>query len=470
MDVATVKKKVIVVMGATGAGKSRLALSLASHFPAVEIINADSMQVYRGLDVLTNKITPAESQGVPNHLLGNIDPSVEFTCKDFRDLAIPIIDDVLSRNRLPIIVGGTNYYIQALVSPYLADDVVEDMAEDSRISRLTDVDLNDINSASAFKLLNEIDPIAANRIHPNDQRKIQHYLSLYSTSGILPSTLFLGDTSRKWGRADNFRYNCCFIWVDAALPLLDRYVNDRVDSMIAAGLLNEVFDIYKPKSDYTRGLKQAIGVREFDEFFRAYFAADSSWVNSLTNDQVSSDDANMFTKPKLSGILNSHDSNTLRALLIEAIDKFKANTRKLLRRQRRRLNRLKSDFGWKMQYIDATKAFQDESDNSWSVWVVEPCVKIVRSFLLEQPGFLSSTGAPYNVLHLTSKDLCTQYVCEACGNRVLRGAHEWEQHRRGRVHKKRASRLNKCQRTFSVDQQAAKSADGELNSTFCNSP
>ncbi|KAG0486722.1 hypothetical protein HPP92_008817 [Vanilla planifolia] len=388
MDVATVKKKVIVVMGATGAGKSRLALSLASHFPAVEIINADSMQVYRGLDVLTNKITPAESQGVPNHLLGNIDPSVEFTCKDFRDLAIPIIDDVLSRDRLPIIVGGTNYYIQALVSPYLADDVVEGMAEDSRISLLTDVDLNDINSASAFKLLNEIDPIAANRIHPNDQRKIRHYLSLYSTSGILPSTLFLGDTSRKWGRADNFR------------------------QLVFENLMS-------------------------------------------------------FFELILQLILHG---NTLRALLIEAIDKFKANTRKLLRRQRRRLNRLKSDFGWKMQYIDATKAFQDESDNSWSVWVVEPCVKIVRSFLLEQPGFLSSTGAPYNVLHLTSKDLCTQYVCEACGNRVLRGAHEWEQHRRGRVHKKRASRLNKCQRTFSVDPQAAKSAEGELNSTFCNSP
>lgn len=117
---------------------------------------------------------------------------------------------------------------------------------------------------------------------------------------------------QKWGRADNFRYTCCFIWLDASLSVLDRYVDARVDCMIDAGLLNEVCDMYKPKSDYTRGLKQAIGVREFEEFFKAY---------SLD-----------VPKPNFADILRSEDGE-LRTLLVEAIDKFKANTRKLVRRQ-----------------------------------------------------------------------------------------------------------------------------------------
>ncbi|CAH1441714.1 unnamed protein product [Lactuca virosa] len=112
------KPKVVVIMGATGSGKSRLAIDLASQFP-IEIINADSMQVYEGLDVLTNKVPIHDQKGVPHHLLGTISPMVEFTAKDFRDSAISLINAITSRNHLPVIVGGTNYYIQALVSRFL---------------------------------------------------------------------------------------------------------------------------------------------------------------------------------------------------------------------------------------------------------------------------------------------------------------------------------------------------------------
>ncbi|KAM0833468.1 hypothetical protein ACQ4PT_064243 [Festuca glaucescens] len=106
------RKAVVVVMGATGAGKSRLAVDLAGHFAGVEVVSADSMQVYRGLDVLTNKVPLHEQNGVPHHLLSIIDPSVEFTCRDFRHHALPIIEDILDRGGLPVVVGGTNFYIQ----------------------------------------------------------------------------------------------------------------------------------------------------------------------------------------------------------------------------------------------------------------------------------------------------------------------------------------------------------------------
>lgn len=180
------KKKVIVIMGATGSGKSRLAIDLASHFTGVEVINADSMQVYDGLDVLTNKVPLSERKGVPHHLLGTVDASMEFTSKDFRDQAVPIIDDISSRGCLPVVVGGTNYYIQALVSPFLFDD----MEEGTSIGPRGNVDL-----AASHACLKDIDPVAANRIHPNDHRKINRYLELHASSGVLPSTIFQGKSA-----------------------------------------------------------------------------------------------------------------------------------------------------------------------------------------------------------------------------------------------------------------------------------
>ncbi|KAL3354433.1 hypothetical protein AABB24_018869 [Solanum stoloniferum] len=188
------KPKVVVIMGATGSGKSKLAIDLASHFP-IEIINADSMQVYQGLDVLTNKVTPQEQKGVPHHLLGTISPCVEFTAKDFRDSTISMINEVWSRNRLPVIVGGTNYYIQALVSPFLLDDSVEDAEtnclSDSQEDEQPDleVELMSEDYDCAYNRLKDIDPVAANRIHPNNGRKINQYLNLYARFGVIPSKL-----------------------------------------------------------------------------------------------------------------------------------------------------------------------------------------------------------------------------------------------------------------------------------------
>lgn len=191
------KPNLVIIMGPTGSGKSKLAVDLASHFP-IEIINADSMQVYQGLDVLTNKVSLQDQKGVPHHLLGTVSPNVEFTAKEFRDSAVPLISEILSRDHIPFIVGGTNYYIQALVSPFLLDDSAEDMDE-SCFGSLSgdepvgpDSDLARDSSSYSYDLLKDLDPVAANRIHPNNYRKIKQYLSLYARTGVLPSKLYQG--------------------------------------------------------------------------------------------------------------------------------------------------------------------------------------------------------------------------------------------------------------------------------------
>jgi tRNA dimethylallyltransferase len=95
----------------------------------VEIINADAMQIYSGLDVLTNKVTVDEQKGVPHHLLGTVSSDMEFTARDFRDFTVPLIEEIVSRNHIPVLVGGTHYYIQAVVSKFLLDDAAEDTEE-----------------------------------------------------------------------------------------------------------------------------------------------------------------------------------------------------------------------------------------------------------------------------------------------------------------------------------------------------
>ncbi|XP_010031467.2 tRNA dimethylallyltransferase 2 [Eucalyptus grandis] len=429
-------------MGPTGSGKSRLAIDLASHFP-VEVVNADSMQVYRGLDVLTNKVPLDQQQGVPHHLLGTVSPNVEFTAKAFRDAAVPLIDEILSRNKLPVIVGGTNYYIQALVTPFLLDDSKDHMNNGHLDETPGDehddceVDFNRDREAPTFDRLKDIDPVAAQRIHPNNQRKVNQYLNLYAQSGLLPSELFQSRTLENWGRVENSKYDCCFICVDACLPFLDQYVEQRVDCMMEAGLLNEVCDIYCPNSNYTQGLRQAIGVREFEDFLQVY-------IGDAGDSETSSFHDKSMLKENIGLILASLPTNKLKVLLQEAVDKFKLNTRRLVRRQKRRVRRLQTLFGWNIHYVDATEAISCRSEDSWIKQVVQPSVQCIRSFYEERVSIVPDDEAPKgSATNLLQRDLWTQYICKACGDRVLRGAHEWEQHKQGRAHRKRSARLRK---------------------------
>lgn len=127
---------------------------------------------------------------------------------------------------------------------------------------------------------------------------------------------------QNWGQADNLRFDCCFISVDASLPVLDQYVNQRVDVMVSTGLLEEVYEIYKSNADYTRGLRQAIGVREFEDFLRYW---NSKCQQSFACQEL--------FKENMCHIMNSSGEDQLILLFREAVEKVKLNTRRLVRRQ-----------------------------------------------------------------------------------------------------------------------------------------
>ncbi|KAF7153699.1 hypothetical protein RHSIM_Rhsim01G0207200 [Rhododendron simsii] len=329
--------------------------------------------------------------------------------------------------------------MQALVSPFLLDESVKEMDENF-LNGLhgdeppeSELEHGCKNFNYSYDCLKDLDPDAANRIHPNDHRKINQFLSLYARSGVLPSKLLQGKAMEgagaivlefyllrlpNWGRADNFRYNCCFICVDASLAVLDEYVEWRVDCMVDAGLLGEVYDIYCLDADYTRGLRQAIGVREFEDFLRVYLSdCQSGKENALpeaSHLQMPTNKHDKILKDKLATILNSTNEMQLKLLVKEAIDKVKVNTRRLVRRQKRRLKQLQTLFGWNIHYVDATESFlcMCANDDYWAANVVQPSVRIVSSLLKEDesslpdPEVRTGTGE----LKLSQRDLWTQLV------------------------------------------------------------
>lgn len=219
--------------------------------------------------------------------------------------------------------------------------------------------------------------------------------------------------------------------MDVSLPVIDKYVEQRVDQMVDSGLLREAYDIFYPDADYTRGLCQAIGVREFEDFLKAYISEGSGVTD--------------IEKLKENTILSTSDANPLKQLFQDAVDRVKLNTRRLVRRQKRRLIRLQTLFGWNIHYVDATESLSCFSEALWTANVVKPSIEIIKSYFAKDinvvPDFDDTNDT--KGLKLMERDLWTQHICKACGNKVLRGAYEWEQHKKGRNHRKRVCRLRK---------------------------
>ncbi|KAF0477809.1 tRNA isopentenyltransferase [Gigaspora margarita] len=266
-------KGVIAVVGTTGVGKSELGIQLAKALHG-EVINGDSMQVYKGLDIITNKMPMEEREGIPHHLMDFLEPHQEYRVTEFTEDAIKIIKDIHSRDRVPIIVGGTHYYIQSLlwknslIKGY-DGDCDNDSEDDEILNSETDV---------LYKRLQEVDPIMANKWHWNDRRKIRRSLQIYLQTGKRHSD-WIKEQHLPDEKASSLRFPLtCIFWLYADPKVLDQRLDKRVDNMIKMGLFEELKYLRnKVKNDisyggsvnYTRGIFQAIGYKEFEAYLNA---------------------------------------------------------------------------------------------------------------------------------------------------------------------------------------------------------
>ncbi|XP_026156424.1 tRNA dimethylallyltransferase isoform X2 [Mastacembelus armatus] len=273
----------VVILGATGTGKSKLAIEIGKRLQG-EIISADSMQVYQGLDIITNKVTPEELAQCRHHMISFVDPLVStYTVVDFRNKALALIDDMHSRNKLPIIVGGTNYYIESLLWKILLDtgQENEDSGDGGDGAQNRRLEMETLGGAELHKRLVEVDPKMAAMLHPNDKRKIARSLQIHEETGV-PHSRWLEEQRGQEGGAElggPLRYpDPCIFWLHADMEALDKRLDARTDEMLSAGLIEELGDFHvrynqmKVQEDsqaYQQGIFQSIGFKEFHDYLTA---------------------------------------------------------------------------------------------------------------------------------------------------------------------------------------------------------
>lgn len=242
--------KIISVVGSTGTGKSDLAVRLAKAFNG-EVISADSMQVYRDMNIGTAKITPEEMDGVCHHLI-DIQPFDEpYNVKIFQDRARAAIEDILSRGKLPILCGGTGLYTKAAVYDYEFSQEEEDPVLRAQLESLSNEQL--------VERLKEEDPGALEKIHPNNRKRLIRALMM-SGSGERK-------TEREARQQHAPLYDVFFIGLNADRSLVDQRIEKRVDRMFDAGLVKEVESLFSDPKTWSYTSFQGIGYKEFQGYF-----------------------------------------------------------------------------------------------------------------------------------------------------------------------------------------------------------
>ncbi len=254
---ANMKEKIVVIVGPTAVGKTSFSLEVAKKFNG-EIISGDSMQVYKHLDIGTAKVTPEEMGDIPHHLIDVKEMDQSYTVSDFQEDAGKKIEEIAKRNHLPIIVGGTGLYIESLLYPVSHSEAEPNLALRSELEQFAE----DEGNQALWQRLNEIDPKAAEKIHPNNVRRVVRALEVYYETGQLFSA-FQNEKKNKEAEYDAF-----IIGLNTDRPLLYERINKRVDLMMENGLLEEARRLWEelgpePERQSTKG----IGYKELFGYF-----------------------------------------------------------------------------------------------------------------------------------------------------------------------------------------------------------
>ena len=256
--------KAVIISGPTASGKSRLGVSLARVLGG-EIINADSMQVYRGMDVGTAKPTLREQRGVPHHLLDVVEPDEAFNAAMYRDMALPLVEDIVQRGKVCMVVGGTGLYIKSLVQGLFPCPPPELSIRES-LGRESEQH----GSQRLHERLKRADPEAASKIHPNDSFRIIRALEIQ----LLTDQRF-SDLTRKHGFRDRHLKTLKLCLETERSQLYDR-INQRSIKMVGAGLVEETEALLrKGFSPYLKPMK-AIGYRHMIQFLKGTWSLEEA--------------------------------------------------------------------------------------------------------------------------------------------------------------------------------------------------
>ena len=454
-----IRLPLVVILGSTGTGKSKLAIEIGKRLGG-EILSADSMQVYKGLDIITNKVTAEELSQCPHHLIDFVSPLKEFSVVEFRNMALPLIEDIKTRGKIPIIVGGTNYYIESVLWDILID---EDRSTSSSSSgdesekrtkgikqrkEIQSKEVENSNDAlgetvvacgaakgtsqseempghlernkesssktSLYERLREVDPAMADRLHPSDSRKIARSLQVYEQLGRPHSKILQEQQQRLggsvYGGPQRYKHMCVF-WLQCQREILNERLDSRVNEMLDRGLIEELLDFHREynhvleKKDvdtkYTEGIFQSIGFKEFHEF-------------------LVKQEGKKFDK--------SNASKEDKELLTTGVENMKTVTRRYAKKQmtwvRNRFLARPSSSAPDVYGLDATDL------EKWEGNVLKTALDILDKLIKGENPLINPLPRV-----IIQDDRHARHVCEICGNRIILGEENWKKHLRSRSHK-----------------------------------
>ncbi|XP_027031818.1 tRNA dimethylallyltransferase isoform X1 [Tachysurus fulvidraco] len=407
----------VVILGATGTGKSKLALEIGKRLQG-EIISADSMQVYEGLDIITNKVTAEEQAECPHHMISFVDPLVSsYTVVDFRNKALSLIEDIHRRRKLPIIVGGTNYYIESILWKVLVDTVEHGIEKFQSGSSVLKAELEKLGGPELHKRLQDVDPEMAAMLHPNDARKIARSLQVYQETGVKHSHLLKEQKEQDGadGLGGPLRFlNPCIFWLHSNMDALDKRLDKRVDEMLSLGLIKELKDFHQRfnekkiqdnSQDYQHGIFQSIGFKEFHDYLTA-------------REDLSQED---------------HEK-----LKIKGIEALKQATRRYARKQNKWVrNRFLKRPGTSVPPVyglDVTNV------SLWEQTVLTPALDILDSLCKgERPSV-----EPIRIEGEGLRNKRSHHMCELC-DKVIIGDLEWTAHVKSKSHQHHIRKKRKAE-------------------------
>ncbi len=251
--------KLIAIVGATASGKSSLAIEIAMALGNAEIVNADAMQLYRGMDVGTAKLSLAEQKGIRHHLLSVISPSEELTAVEYRELFDAAVEDVVSRGKLPIVVGGSTLYLAAAL------DELSFAPTDSALRSELEQQGEKVGALNMHQRLRELDPVAADKIPATNRRRVIRAIEVIKLSGKNYSASLPEPTYRR---------PTIQLAIDVSRSELARRIELRVEKMWQDGLVEEVKELMK--GELSRTARVAIGYKQAIEFLEGRLSAEQA--------------------------------------------------------------------------------------------------------------------------------------------------------------------------------------------------
>lgn len=438
------KVPLIVILGSTGTGKTKLSLELAERFGG-EIISADSMQVYTNLDIATAKATKEEQSRARHHLLDVATPAEPYTVTHFRNAALPIIEQLLAKSKPPIVVGGTNYYIESLLWDILVPTNDEQIASNDE-HHLTTERMAAMSTTELHKHLQSIDVRSANRIHPNNRRKIERAIEVYQSTGRTLTSKLLEQRQQPGGNrlGGPLRYpHTILLWLRCQQEVLNERLDKRVDGMLQQGLLQELRQFHNTyagvtKQAYTKGVLQTIGYKEFVPYLMKYDEQQDVSVDAY----LSEHQYQLPTKEQLEQL--QADEGKLcecLALLGSCCEELKLVTRRYSKKQLKWINN--RFLASKDRQVPDLYELDTSNVSAWHEAVFKRAECIIQSYRNGETCEIEPM--PKRVHPGADLDEETSNFCGICERHFI-GEYQWQLHLKSNKHKRRRESQRRKQR------------------------